>query len=293
MATEEFTVEKDTGYVPQATADMKAGQIDEIERQAKAQVVSAKVSGDTTEKAKAAAAGTDATGVNGEAKVYGDIITNALGMGNLASAAEAIGTRLKDHSQMKGNAPSGAAQHAAQHGEGHISHNTAAKTATVGATPTHIENDIKSASRAPGIYRAPASQDKFGAGQKPDMSHVGISERVGLTSASLQGEKGSGNLATWAKKPFESQKVGSVAKNTKELELGQDKKQELASTAELSKNVTFSKENASQLALDSVKVAREKQQAMFRSAELTPGLGGGPKFNSAPYQARDEESKSA
>lgn len=268
MALEEFTVQKDTGYVPQATVDMGAGQVDEIERQAKAQVTSAKVEGAQSQKAKSDAAGAAAPGSNPEAKVYGDLITGAMGLGNVSSFMEAIGTRMGDHAQMKGGP--------------HPAHTEAAP-----GKPRHIEADIFSASRKPGLYRAPASQEKFGAGQAaPNLSNIGIVEKVGLTGASLHGEKGSGNLNTWAKKPFESTKVESVPKQVKALEL--------QSKAELSQQTTFSKQNANEQALDSVIKVRAQQSAMVAKAqELAPGMGSGPKFNASQYlsDARDESGK--
>ena len=70
MSLQEYTVNKDTGHVPEAHVDMGRGQVDEIERQAKATVTTAKEEGGRVSQAESQIAGV-AHG-NSESKLYGD-----------------------------------------------------------------------------------------------------------------------------------------------------------------------------------------------------------------------------
>lgn len=254
MALEEFTVDKNTGYVGQATADMHPGQIDEIERKARAQVVTAEVNGARSQEVEKAAAGQQAHGTT-EGRVYGDMIADSVGLKTISTLVEAVGTRLSDRNSL-----------------GVHENNTPAR---------HIDSDIQGAARAPGVYRAEAAAKPFGAVRNvsggSDLSNLGIGERVGLTGASLTSEKDTGNLSTWAQKPFESAKVEPMPQQVHALKLQSD--------ATLAKQTTFSMENANEQALTSVKLAREQQSAYKGMAP--PGFGfdlsNGPRFNHSQF----------
>lgn len=110
MAVDDFTYTQNATYVPQATTDMSGAQVDEIERQAKAQVVNvqeqtARVGVSEKElasKTSGGGAGGAASGKgNAEATLYGDIIMDALGLKVVSSALDIFGTRMKDRADLK------------------------------------------------------------------------------------------------------------------------------------------------------------------------------------------------
>jgi hypothetical protein len=273
MAFEEFTVQKDVGHVPLAQKDTPEGVLQEIERQALAQKVSATVETSKSEGAQKAAAG--AAGPDrAEGKVLGDLAADAIGLKAISTMVDLVGTRLSDTRSIQG---------------------VTEQSATPAVT---FEKDISLAGRAPGSYRNSAEAKPFGATQalssSLDMSGVSLGDRVGLASASLRAEKDTGNLATWSQKPFENAKVGSLE--------GQVQALELQNNATLSKDVTFSKEHASEAALTSVKVAREHQSAMRgpQGPGMGMGPGGmnfdlsqGPRFNHAQYLGTEDTSGAA
>lgn len=265
MAYEEYTVEKNTGYVPLAQKDTPEGVLQDIERRALAEVTSAEKTSNKGEQAQKAAAG--ATGTEG--KVYADMAMEAAGFKSVSTLVSAVGARLNDTSSIQG-----------------VTENTATAS-------RHIDDDIKSAGRAPGSYRNPHEARGYGIQQVAggsDLSNMSLGDRAGLTSASLRAEEGTGNLSTWAKKPFESAKVPGLD--------GQVKALELQNNAKLSQDVTFTKEAASEAALTSVKLARDHQSTL-RGPQgpgmAGPGMGGpmgglnfdlsqGPRFNHAQYE---------
>ncbi|PZO88837.1 MAG: hypothetical protein DI626_00755 [Micavibrio aeruginosavorus] len=109
MAIDDFTYTQNATYVPQATTDMSGAQVDEIERQAKAQVVNVQEqtarAGDSEKELSSKTSGGPSAGAssgngNAEATLYGDIIMDALGLKAVSSALDMFDTRMKDRSDL-------------------------------------------------------------------------------------------------------------------------------------------------------------------------------------------------
>lgn len=257
MSVQEFKVEQNTGHVAQATGDMSAAQIDEIKRQALAQVTSVREETSKLESAQ------KATG-NSDAKVYGDIAMEAMGASGLkmlSTATEMIDTRMGDARASQGHSQTGA------------SAAPAART---------IEKDISGANRVPGFYNAEVETQQYGGAAKMASTPVdfqklgmGLLERAGHVGFSMQAERGTGNLSTWDQ--------GSLGKMdaTKNLKESLDLENRIA----LSKQITFASDIANQRALDStVPAYAHLNAARAHAAQMVPGMGmnmNGPSIRAA------------
>lgn len=195
MGLEEFTVEKNTGHVEQATAAMGAGQLNDIEHRAKASVTTAKV-----ESAKAEEAEKDAKG-SSEGRLYGDIAADAVGLKAVSAAVEMIGERIDD----KGGA------------------------SPFGGKAVHIDADIAGANRSPGVYRSPAEQNAFGANtpaktksfaKAPHTEDLMASANIASLSLNGQGKEA---LGTWDVKETKMDGVQAAKQLTFGQELANEK----------------------------------------------------------------------
>ncbi len=263
VSVETFKRPENTGYVEQATKDMSPAQIADIERRAKAQVSEMQVTTAAMEeaahKAKAEPApGTSRAVGNPEAKVYGEIIGNVLGVKAIGAAAEIFGVRHQDHLQTRGG------------------HHDNIATASI----RHIDDDIKGASRPAGVYTAEVASKEYGGKQMAsppvDFMKMGLGERTAIAGISLRDAGGEDNLKSWAKKPFEDFNAAASLRNDMNL------KPDLT----LAKNISHTLENANEAALESAKLAREQQNAMvYKANTMAPGmnlsLSNGPSINPA------------
>lgn len=259
MALDEYTVSTNTGHVGQPTSDMSAAQLDDIERKAMAEVVSVKSEQGRIESAEK---GAHAKG-SAEGEIYGSLIADAVGLKTATTVAEAIETRWTDTKQ------------------------TAGVTETPSAPSRHIDADIASAGRKPGVYKADAEAHVYSPksiSQQSAAKGPGLVERAGLTSASLHGEKGTGNLKTWSQAPFENTKLGGLGKHVKALEV--------ENNISLGQKKTVERDIASKHTVDRVQAIRQEHSAMiYKASQMVPGLGlgQGPNINPAKLlkEARD------
>lgn len=231
---------------------MSGAQVDDIERRAKASV--------TTVKEEAARAETEEhklAGGNNEARVYGDIIAEAVGLKAVTAAAELIGDRKADLAGMTAG------------GAGYRSRD--------------IESDIALTNRPAGLYRNPHEQRKFGVvdtvsgamAAKPAVSsakagaahHEDIVASANITGASLN-EQEKDAVGTWG---VTETRMNSV---------------------QMAKKLTIGHELASGHALQSAHVARQQLNATMGMARtMAPGmdLSSGPRFNANQILKAAEE----
>ncbi len=107
MAIDDFTYTQNATYVSHATTDMSGAQVDEIERQAKAQVVNVQEqtarAGDSEKQlaSKTSGGGAAAGNGNAEATLYGDILMDTLGLKAVSSALDMFDTRMKDRADLR------------------------------------------------------------------------------------------------------------------------------------------------------------------------------------------------
>ncbi|PZQ47647.1 MAG: hypothetical protein DI551_02960 [Micavibrio aeruginosavorus] len=257
MAVDDVKI--NTGFVPQATGNMSLAQMDEIERQAKAHTIEI-----TTTQAKAEA---DATEVRGAAqgsangKVYGDIALEAAGVKAITEIGEFLGTRLEDGKQAHGS--------------------------PTGGKPQHIDDHIRTASRAPGLYRSEAAQAEYGGDPKKpnfpsataDYSGLGISTRASIASSSLAKQDSAG-LYDPTPKTLSNMSTEGVGRKMQSVQLAQ---QQVASL-----------KIANEAALESVRPAREIHYgAQYKAQQMAPGMdmSSGPKFRAQDFLKQAEEEK--
>ena len=119
MAQEEFTVERNTGYIAPVGADSSAAQVEDAKRKALAEQVKIKSEAD---------GGNTASKGLGEGELILDIGLEALGVKSAATAAQFVTGRMADTAHMRGNART-------------------------------IEDDVQKASRAPGTYEPSFAED--------------------------------------------------------------------------------------------------------------------------------------
>lgn len=120
MAQEEFTVERNTGYIAPVGADSSAAQVEEAKRKALAEQVKIKSEG--------AASGAPTTG-KAEADLLIDVGLEALGLKSAATAVQIVGGRMADTMETRNGAQS------------------------------TIEAEVQKAARAPGTYEPSFSED--------------------------------------------------------------------------------------------------------------------------------------
>ncbi len=238
MTLQEYTVNKDTGHVPEAHVDMGRGQVDEIERQAKATVTTAKEEGGRATQAESQIAG--AANSSSESKLYGDVAAEASGLKVISTVADFLGDTLgRDPAKNLGGMAPASARSA---------------------------DDFFGISKAPGVYRAPVTPSVFGssdAGEKSNVtplrrsgdSSAGLLERSSISSTSLRGQEESGATSTWT---GVDRRMNSV-QEAKRMTYGQ----ELASEKALESVQRVRQEHSAQLG-----------QAQQYSPSM--GLGSGP-----------------
>lgn len=243
MALDEITVSTNTGHVEQATGAMSAAQIDDIERRAKASVTTIQ-----EDAARAEAQEHKLAGGNDEARLYGDIVAEATGFKAVTAAAELIGDRKAD---LAGSHIESASPHA-----------------------RHIESDIALTNRAPGLYRNPYDQHKFGAVDTVTsaIAKPGLATRTS-SGAGKEDIVASANIASSSLKEQEKDAVGTWG--VKETKM---------SSVQLAKKLTFGQELSNEQALQSALVARQQHTAAMGMARtMAPGmdLSSGPRFNAS------------
>lgn len=176
MATNasEFTVQKNTAVVEQATADHSAAQIDEIERRAKAQVADVREQSARVEEAEKKSAGNSGSV---EGQVYGDLALEATGLKLASTVIEFIDARLSDKTESASFSPN--------------------------EKPRTIEEDIHTARRAPGVYRTPVKEKSYDDGNEDKKSKPfsvsskeGILSRSNIAASSLKDQEKDA-LKTW------------------------------------------------------------------------------------------------
>ncbi len=252
MSLQEYTVNKDTGHVPEAHVDMGRGQVDEIERQAKATVTTAKEEGGRVTQAESQIAG--AAHGSSESKLYGDIAAEASGLKVISTVADFLGDTLgRDPAKNLGGMAPATARSA---------------------------DDFFGISKSPGVYRAPATPSVFGAGndtgaasnvtplRRSSDSSAGLLERSSISSTSLRGQDEAGSTSTWT---GVERRMNSVQE---------------------AKRMTFGQELASEKALESVQRVRQEHSAQLGQAQQyspSMGLGSGPSIrpNELLSEARD------
>jgi hypothetical protein len=229
---------------------MSGGQVDDIERRAKAQVTTAKEESAKAENAEKALAAKPAAG-DPAAKVYGDIALDALapGLKMVSSAADFVGQRHADNEGAK------------------VAHDVSRSGIEgLGRNARSIEEDIQGASRKPGSYRMPHDQNAFGA-----VSSAASSVRTKATAG--EDLMASANIATMSLKDQHKEAVGSW-----DVKEGSTK---MAGVA-LAKKLTFGQEMSNEQALQSVYVARQQHSATLGMAnQISPGMSmamNGPSF---------------
>lgn len=281
MSLEEFTVQKNTGHVEQGVGGMSEGQLADIERRAKAQVIEGE-----QESKKVAAAEESATKASTtEGKVYGDLALDAAapGLRLLKNVTDFVGAREEDKRTGLESAD--------------------ARAVTGASNARHIEHDIKQAERAPGMYRhdvgskiyekaiakgdISTEKSKPGehrfvsgdiankvtpAGKEPiklsKAQGEDLMSRAALTKTSL-GDQPEGATETW--------------KGTEEKIAGVKQAREL----------TFGVRNANELAVQSVHKARELNAGMqYQVQQMAPQMSmmNGPSIKVADLlrEAREE-----
>ena len=162
MALEEFTVEKNTAHIPEATADTAPAVIDELERRALAQVATVKETGGQLSQS--------------EAKVYGELAVKAVAPGlELVSAVTGFLSERNTDLSMNSTDPK------------------SSETA-IGFSARTIDDDISGARRPAGVYRAPPSVKLMGdTNMVADSTKVlsfnkdsaGLLSRAGISASSL------------------------------------------------------------------------------------------------------------
>lgn len=244
-----YTRQVNTGYVAPPNKDMTGAQLDEVQRQASARVVEAKV--ETSKIERQAQESKAAPGTNPEAKIYGEIASNVLGIKALGTAVEILDTRRRDRASAYTQDDAGALK------------------------PSRtFDEDIFGASRKPGTYRAPVeAQDYAGTKTSFGKAGMGVVEKSNLTGLALRDAGGEDNLKTWAKKPFEEMKAADSLKD-----VGLTPKLELAKTA------SYEHTAANEKVLESVQQVRQQHEAMFAQARhmAPPGMSMGFDLSQGP-----------
>lgn len=270
MSLEEYTVSKNTGHVEQAMGGMTEAQIADIEKRAKAQVVEADVE---TQKAHAAETKSQATaGNNNEAGLYGDIALEAAapGLKLVKTAVDFIDARKMD-------AAAGGLE------------NKDIKAVTGGAQARTMDQDIRTANRAPGLYRAPVGVSVYGGPQSKseiNVSSTASAAKTGKLSAA-QGEDIMirANIAETSLKDHGKEALGSWG--VKDAQIGAVKE---------AKALTFGMRNSNELALQSAMAARHHNSAtMHKVNQMAPGLSlaSGPTIRPDQLLREAESYKSA
>ncbi len=239
MALEDFTVSQNTGHVEQATAAMTSGQLDDIERRAKASVTTVEVDAARAQSAEHQAHGAASSS---EARVYGDIAADAAGLKVISTAAELLTERQADRAE---------ASIASDVSE--------AKAAGIARNPIHIESDIALAKRPPGAYRSPQQQNAFGAVDAPAKSAT-----AGVRTKPTDGEDlmARASITTMSLKDQHKEAVGSW-----------DVKESKMASVQLAKKLTFGQELSNEHALQSVLAARQQHTATLGMVnQMSPGL---------------------
>lgn len=254
MALDNFTVNQNTGYVEQASGGMSVGQIDDIERRAKASVVTAQVEGARAEMAEKEAGGAKPAAPNEEAKVYGNLAVDALAPG-LRIASSAIDFLSERHADREGARVTGDVART--------------RTADIASNPISIEQDIAGARRAPGAYRTPAQQQVYGT-PAPQASTARTADAPARRDTRGEDLMASANIATMSLKDQHKEAVGTW-----------DVKESKMASVQLAKKLTFGQELSNEQALQSVYVARQQYSATIGLAnQMAPGmsLASGPSF---------------
>lgn len=257
MTIDNFTVNQNTAAVEQANGQMSLAQIDDIERRAKATKTTVEV-----DSARASEAETKMTGGMGtEAKLYGDIIADAVGLKTVSAAAELLVDRHEDHKKFPGTPTMLKKLNEADRGRA-----------------VDIEQDIASANRKPGAYRVETGQRAFGAGITDTPSKPGVSVRTKPTDG--EDLMARSNIATMSLKEQHKEAVGSW-----------DVKETKMAGVQLAKKLSFGQEYASELALQSALVARQQYSATVGHAmQMAPGMGmNGPSFKGADIMKMAQE----
>ncbi len=219
-----------------ATKETPPGVVDQIEQRALAQATDVELNISKAEQVQNQ--GSDSAA---EAKLGGEILMQAVGLGGVGAVAEFFDTRRMDKSQ--GRAPQ-----------------TSSKGNGAEETPVrHIDDDMKSMMRAPaGIHRASPKENIFGSTQVADKFIPKSKGGDIFAAAQIAGDtlkkQPAGATSTWK-------------------EIPQAKK---AMPAVNDVQAVFANRIASQAALDSVKVTREHHAALAGHLQRSaPGLGMG------------------
>lgn len=250
MAIDDFTYTQNATYVPQATTDMSGAQVEEIERQAKAQVVNVheeSARAEDSHRHLSASAGSEASsrmaggssaasGSNPEAKFYGDVALDALGLKVLSSAVELIDTRHMDAAASGFNFKPAAGS----------------TKGIMGGNVRTMDEVTRDAARTPGAYG-------HATGGKQRSSGEDILMGANIATQSLT-EQGKDALSTWAVKDA---KLANVAK---------------------AKELTFTLGNNNDLAMQSTMRVRHEHNVMLgRAAQMVPGMS----MNGPSYRPQD------
>lgn len=234
-----YTRQVNTGYVAPANKDMTGAQLDEVQRQASAKVVEAKVETSKIEHQVEKSRAAPTPGANAEGKLAGDAIGHTLGLGALGAAVEIFEDRRKGRAALDANDDAG------------------------GTKPARGGDIMNAANKPAGMYREPVAAQDY-ASTKVDFGKLGMGvvEKSNLTGLGLRGAGGEDNLKTWAKKPFEEMKAADSLKD-----VGLTPKLELARTA------SYQHTAANEAVLESVQTVRQQHEAMFAQARQMAPFG--------------------
>lgn len=239
--TQEFKVEQNTAFVEQAQKGASEGILQDIERRARAIQETVKVTENRVSEAEHKSAGAQG---NAEAGVYGSLLTHSLGVGGVTELAGFVDARRTDKAQTN------------TLGGERSSQTNVDMTRPSKQAQTMDDHIRESVSRKPGVYREEAKQSVYGSTPVADK----FVKRTGadiFASAQIAGEALNNQPEDWTKKIKDIPPAKSMA------------------SVKMAKEMTFGQEIANELALTSVKVAREHNAAMKgHIQQMAPGFGG-------------------
>jgi hypothetical protein len=267
LDVKEVKVDQNLQEVSHASADMSVAGVDEVQRKALANTVTAR-----EESGRAEAAEKDSkASSNPAAGVYGDLLMSATGLPGakgVSDMVQFVDTRASDVSSI-GASKSG-----------------------ISSPSAKSIDDTSGIMRKPGLYREPASQHEFGATKAVEDTTPGVKSASVIATAAIGKASASSKAGVSASKSEDVMSRASIASSS----LGGQPK-DAASTWDVppmqksasitkAKELTFTHEIASKQALDSVKVVREQHAAMTGAAQrMAPGmnldLSSGPRIRPA------------
>ncbi len=226
-------------YVPIATSDMPAAEIERLRKLAEIQVVEMReqaVAIDVAERANNA----KTPGANPEATVYGNLIAGALGLDLVSNVADFVGTRNADHRQ--------------ERAMGSVVPETGGARSR---SPKTMDQHLASGNREPGLYRFEQSPSIIGetrGGSLGRLAGEALFMSASTASKSLR-EQGGDAVKTWKDIPPTNMMPGGL-KREREL--------------------TMAHGYTNEKALDAA-IAAQKHQAMMGLPGMNLTLGGGPR----------------